>query len=144
MLQSKPIWFKQFVRHCSGCLMKVKILHLLNSLQLLLILFFVIWSQKALNLPCPSLFYLPLCHCKQQWAWELPPGLKQESFSDISKAAVISASSERCYSAGDGNRKDPQMTVTKTQDAGNFKNVVKGVCTSWLEYSQNYNKHLQI
>lgn len=48
----------------------------------------------------------------------------------------------RHYSAGGGNGKDPQMTVTKTQDAATLKNVVEGVCT--LEYSQNYDKHSQI
>lgn len=66
------------------------------------------------------------------------------SWIKFTRAAVISAYADRHYSAGDGNGKDPQMTVTKTQDAGGLKNVVKGVCTSWLEYSQNYNKHWQI
>lgn len=43
VLLSKLISFKHFsdfVRHCSGCLMKVEILHLLCSLWLLLFFFF--------------------------------------------------------------------------------------------------------
>lgn len=62
----------------------------------------------------------------------------------FTRVAVISAYSDRHYSAGDGNEKEPQMTVTKTQVVATLKNVVKEICTSWLEYSQNYNKHWQI
>jgi len=60
--------------------MKVEILHLLYSLQLL---FFVIGSNKAINLPCPNLFYwLECCGKLQHPGWDFNPGLKWECFGD--------------------------------------------------------------
>lgn len=112
MLLSKPIWFKQFVRHCSGCLMKVKILHFLCSLQLLLVLLFVIWSQKALNLLVPNCF---IGHCAIASNSECGNFFLDWSSKvsvTFTRVAVISAYTDRLYSAGDGNGKDPQMTNT--------------------------------